>query len=715
MTVFLNDVDDYKRDIDVEAGYLRQTSILLQRLHDLPKEYVDEWLRNKFKKGGEFYVESPIADVNIRDVDTGDRINKRIPLRSILKLVRDKDLIISPSMTIYLPPHIKRSLLSQFIEELITRRAIVKGEMFAAQAEGNKPLARNKKNEQNSIKVVCNSLSGAHSSIFTFLYLKSAHSTLTSTCRSATSYGNANNEKVFGGRRHYWAPGIVVNNILATIDITDFDEFTKAMELYNWHYPTTAEVMEMVRRCTEHYYINEPANARIEKIVDKLKPIERAAFLYIGDMWHLRKYNEEFMKTYFDELLDTPNKPCPPAEIKHIENRTDGDLKAFVALLHPEIMGSRNVKKLKDADDKTDYHIVMNSANHVTETNNNYAPFIKNILTTENVPASIARLPEAVRFIALVSDTDSTMGTMQEWAQWYVGTTSGKKADAISDALVYIGAQNIAHLMARMSANIGVEKKKMFRYQMKNEYKYSSFAVTNKAKHYFASIVSQEGTLKSDPELEMKGVALRTSNIPPVIMNKFRAMVMDLLAIVTAGEKIALVPLLEEVATIEHGIVKAVHDGDCTYLKTGQVKGESSYSKPESSNFIYWEWWESTFGPKYGSSGEPSYRVVKLNVNLENKTSIKKWLAEMKDRDLASRIDEWHKKNPKRTFTQLLLPYNIVASKGIPKEILDAVNYRRVIFNSVEPYYHVLECLKMMFINKNKTKLVSDFYGEPVH
>ena len=373
---------------------------------------------------------------------------------------------------------------------------------------------------------------------------------------------------------------------------------------------------------------------------------------------------------------------------------------------------NQTVKKLKDAEDRTDYFTVMNTAGHVNKVNEKYKLFIKNILTTDNVPASIAKLPEAVRYIALVSDTDSTMGTMQEWAMWYAGKTSGIVADAVSDALIYMGAQNIAHLMARMSANIGVELKKIFRYQMKNEFKYSSFAVTNKAKHYFALIVSQEGTIRSDPELEMKGVSLRTSNIPPVIMDRFRAMVVDLLNIVSAGEKISIVPILEEIGNIEHGIVKSVHDGECTYLKTGQVKGEQSYSKPESSNFVYYNWWETTFGPKYGSSGEPAYRVVKINVNLENKTAIKKWIEGMEDRELALRIEQWHAKNPKRTFSQFLLPYNIVASKGIPKEILDVANYRKLIYASVEPYYHVLECMKAMFINKNKTKLVSDFYGE---
>lgn len=54
-------------------------------------------------------------------------------------------------MTIYLPPSVKRSLLSEFIDENITKRGKVKKEMLAAKAAGNRS-EQNKSNEQNSLK-----------------------------------------------------------------------------------------------------------------------------------------------------------------------------------------------------------------------------------------------------------------------------------------------------------------------------------------------------------------------------------------------------------------------------------------------------------------------------------------------------------------------------------------------------------------------------------
>ena len=105
---------------------------------------------------------------------------------------------------------------------------------------------------------------------------------------------------------------------------------------------------------------------------------------------------------------------------------------------------------------------------------------------------------------------------------------------------------------------------------------------------------------------------------------------------------------------------------------------------------------------------------MKISVDLGNKTLIKRWIDNMEDRELAGRIQEWHLRNPKRKFTQLLLPETVIATNGIPKEILAIADYRRIIFASVEPYYHVLECFKLMMIDKNRTRMVSDFYGEPI-
>jgi hypothetical protein len=709
MSTFLRPINEYKREINVIDGYMEQTAIYLHKSTGKPMEVVREWLKKEFKKGGRFEFKAPIANVNVRDPETGDRRATRVDMATLLRTVHDKNIINSPSLTFYLPPSVKRSVLSIFIDENIAKRAAVKQEMFTAIANNDEVLAANKKNEQNSVKTLNNAASGAHSSPYTILYNKSTHSSLTSTCRSATSYGNANNEKVLAGSRHYWLPGIVVNNILSTLHLTNFAAFKQCMDLYDLHYPSVEETMEVIRYSTKLFWRNGKAMATIRDLVEKIEPLERAAFVYIGDLYHLRKFNDRVMRNFIAKMVTPQDTLTVPPE--EVEKLLDGDLVALCSLLRADVVGPYgNSKELKKKD-VAGYHKFLATAYQVVSATREYDVLIREILTTRNVPASIARLPDTIRRVSLVSDTDSTMATVQEWAEWHTGEMTGKAADDVSDVMIYIATQNIAHMMGRMSANMGVEESNIHRYSMKNEFKFSAFALTNKAKHYFSLITSQEGVLREDPELEVKGVALRTSNIPDIIMKEFRTTIQDMCAKVMAGDKIRIIPHLERIAQIELDIVQNVVDGGFQYLKTGQVKNKEAYSIPESSNYFYHEMWAETFGPKYGASGDPTYNVVKIAVNLENKTAINKWIAEMKDRELASRIKAWSAKYPKRTFVNLLLPEAVVSATGIPKEILDVADFRRIIFASVEPYYHVLECFNICMIDKNRTLLVSDYFG----
>lgn len=712
MSKFLRDVSEYVRDINVVQGYMAQTAFLMQRLTGVSEETAKAWLAKEFGKGGRFEIKSPIANVTVRDRDTGDRRGSTVPVDKLLGVVARGEFIMSPSMAIYTPPKVEKSLLSIFIDENIKKRGKVKKEMFAAQAAGNMVLAANKENEQNSLKQRNNGLSGAHSSPYTILFNKSTHSSLTSTCRSATSYGNANNEKFMGGSRHYWAPGIVIANIAATCTLTEKDKLATVIEKYNLHIPTVAETMSCVRRSTDNFWRNGIAMDRIKLLVGRLTDIERAAFVYIGDFYHLAIYNESFARGLITRFFEHDMSPISQDDAVAISSELDGDTAAYVSLLRARDIGSSNISDVAKNNNEL-WRSLMATAKHVYEVIAEYGVLFRELFTTQNVPASIAKLPDTIRRIGLVSDTDSTMCTAQWWSEWYCGKDNdvGPIADAVADTVTYLAVQNIAHMMARMSANMGVDKEQVFRYAMKNEYKFASFALTYKAKHYFALITSREGTMYKEPELEVKGVALRTSNIPDSIMKHFRESIEGMSHTVANGGKIKLMKLLREIAGIEVSIVESVKKGEYTYLKTGQIRTKDGYAKPESSNYLHHELWNEVWAPKYGASGEPPYSVIQVHVDLPNKTALKRWLNAMEDRALAGRMESWLAKSGRTDFTRFLLPEVVLTASGIPKEILDIVDYRRIIFTSVEPYYHVLETLGVMAIDDNRTLLMSDYYA----
>ncbi|MGK7530121.1 family B DNA polymerase, partial [Salmonella enterica] len=205
---------------------------------------------------------------------------------------------------------------------------------------------------------------------------------------------------------------------------------------------------------------------------------------------------------------------------------------------------------------------------------------------------------------------------------------------------------------------------------MKNEFKFDSFALTTKAKHYFSIITGQEGQLKSDPELEVKGVSLRTSNIPPVVMKEFKRTIKELCEIVARGDKIKILPLLEKVAAIEHVVVDSIRAGKAGYLKTTNVKDRSAYSEDDEKSYHYHRMYNAIFGPKYGYLDEPPYDAVKLPVNLENKTAVKEWLENIKDPMIKTTATRWFEENNYRTYRTLILPEFLVENFGIPPELI---------------------------------------------
>lgn len=706
-STFLRSDDEYIREVNVIRGYFDQLAFYMHKVTKQPMTVVRAWIKKEFAAGGRFEYKSPMATVTVRDKESGDRHETRVSMAKLFNVIEKNRLIVSPSFTCYLPPDVKRSLLSIFIDENIQKRAKVKKEMQAAQAAGDAILAANKKNGQNSLKQRNNAMSGAHSSPFTILYNKSTHSSLTSMCRSATSYGNANNEKLLAGSRHYWAPGIMVNNIISICTNTDMIAFQSCVDTYKLHIPSVKEVMDMLHYSADLYWINPNAWGEVRKLVKSLDGIERAAVMYIGDLYQVRQFNPDVVREFLDSLLVRVDRP--PIDPKATEERLDGDTIALISLLRRDLV-TGNLKKTAE-EHPENYQKILGSCEHLYDAIDKYDLFIKEIMTSKNVPASIAKMPDVIRRVSLVSDTDSTMATAMRWAEWYCGSVTGSKADDVSDLMIYIATQNIAHMMARMSTNIGVEAKYRHRYAMKNEFKFSAFALTNKAKHYFSLITSQEGVIYKEEELEMKGVALRTSNIPPIIMNEFRAHVRDMLNDVMQGRAIKVMPILRRIAEIEQSIEDSVRAGRYDYLKTGNLKTKDGYSKPESSIYIYHDFWMSTFATKYGNPGNPSYSIVKIAVDLTTKTAINKWLNSMEDKALAMSIRRWCDAHPGRTFTQMVLPEVIVANNGIPKEILDIADYRKIKFNSVEPYYHVLESLGITYIDKNRSKLLSEYYG----
>lgn len=699
----------YKRDLNSLKHYVDYTASYLSISENVPIEEARRFIQDALRPGGQFEFKDPKVEYLYR-AENGDRVRGETTLSRYLKDSISKNELIAPTLTTYTHPKEKESLLAIYIGENVVKRSKAKKMMFAAKAAKDFLLENVKKIEQTGRKTANNSISGGHVTPSTPLYNKTAHSTLTSTCRSTSGYGNANNEKFLSGNRHYFNHHIVLQNIISIINNTDYVKLEAVMQKYQIVYPTAEQVEQAVRYSVSLYWREEFYFAKITDLLRKLTPIQRAAFLYTGDLYHLMALNNTLVHGLVTKLSTRVTGPHPdPMTV--LKNAPEDHVNLGHQLCLKETMGiGKDYTKIRSQEDLC---TLANTVQHIADTITEYADLIDALWVTQNVPASMAHFPDSIRRAALTSDTDSTIFTVQDWVVWYKEGQSlfDSEAMGVAATMIFLASSTITHILAMMSANFGIVEDRIHQIAMKNEFKFDVFVPTQIGKHYFASISCQEGNVFEEHETEIKGVQLKSSNAPRKIIQGATAMMEDIMATTMSKGKLSLGKYLKEIAEVERDIIASIRRGEYTYLRTGSIKDATSYAgDPETSPYQQHTFWNEVFGPSYGMMPDPPYQTLKLSVDLDNATDFRMWLTSVKDRAFAQRLQSWMDRTGKNTMTTFHLPIPILQSKGVPVELVNVIAYRKIVTDICKIYYLVLETLGIYTMEKKIQRLVSDYY-----
>lgn len=709
MPLFTKQPEEYVRNLNMYSFYIDDAAKILAVESGDSIEECREWVREHTGPNGERPLKDPRV-IYLTKETPGNRELKIGTVSEYLKTVEERKCIMSPTMAVYFNPNEKRSLLAEYILINLAMRKKVKGEMFVAGMAGNKALKDFKNIVQSTYKIKNNSLSGAHASPSTPLYNKSSHSTLTSVCRCASGSANASNERFLTGNRHYYDANIAVANIISIVNHSDYGKIKHAMDLYDLVYPTAAEVLAAIKRSTDLYWNNAPQwFSYIESVVNGLSPIERAAYLYTADFWYLKELNPGFVYNMLGAIIDLPTIPITDNPAQYIKE-LDADEFALVGLLKGKLLHGRTIKDLIDSD-HPDLGLVAAAAHHVKTKLAEFKPLYAAFWVTDNPPQSLAAFPTSIRRSAIVSDTDSTIFTVQDWTQWFKGKIDfSETSNNIAALVVYFASQVTKHTLATISGNMGVVPEKIHKISMKNEYVFPVFSLTTRAKHYYAYMSAREGNVYLTPELEVKGVALKNSKIPPAIMSKAHQLIIDIMDTVMREELVDLQAILKDIGDTERQILDSIAMGNCEYLTTASVKDPGSYANPDSSPYIYYGLWEDVFASRYGHSDPPPYFAIKASLTTTTKTALAEWLDSIEDPTIRTAMTKWIHENGKTTLTTVMLPESIVMQGGVPKEITTVIDSRKLVLGIMEPFYLILESLGY-FINTDKAiNLVSDRY-----
>ncbi len=703
---FVLPLTSYVRDVNIFRQYMDQTAAYLSKMTGKPLEHCLEYIRNALKPGGRFEFKDPKITYTERG-DNGDRELKEGTLYTFLtQSIKERD-IISPTFATYYHPKKKKSLLASYINTNKKRRNVAKKEMFAAEMAKDYVLHAFKKGEQTNAKQKNNSLSGASLSSSTPLFLPTAHSSLTSTCRATSGYGNANNEKFLGGNRHYWSPMIVTNNIVSIITHTDYERLERVIQAHNLVLPSVEQVMSCITSSTRNYWRIDSSLASIRRFVERLSALERAAFVYTGDLYQIRELNPAMMRVFITRLA--ARVETPHADPVGLFKTCFEDHQNLAMQICSHVSKG---KTLKDMVGTEAHGIVAATAENIANTLQEYAEFIQAFFVTDNVPASMAFFPDSIRYIAMTGDTDSTILTAQEWVEWYAGYIGfSDECNNVSSTAIFLASASITHVLAKMSANLGVDADMIDAIAMKNEYKFDVFVPTQVGKHYYAVISTQEGNVFDKLKVELKGVHLKNSNVSKAIMKRAKAVMVETMESVMREEPIDLKKYLKEFADIERNIVRSIGAGEHEFFRFGRINSADSYKQTEDrSNYKHYLMWQEVFAPDYGSVPPPPYTCLKLSTTLDTMGKTREWLAKIENRALAERMRLWLDKYNKSYIGMVMLPEGIVQARGIPKELLAAVDIRNMVTDTTNVFYIIAETYGVYMKQDKMKKLFMDYY-----
>lgn len=708
---FLKPDEEYTRTLNIIGGYVHAQASMLERMEGIPYDEARKWVISEMKPGGSNELTNPKV-LYLWQKTRGNRDIFETTLLDYIKDVTVEDsALMSPTMAVYQRPEVKQALTGEFTDGNIKDRNFWKKQKFILGQRGDKQGAVYSDTMQASKKEQNNSLSGAQATSSNTLYNKSAHSTLTSTCRSATSYANASNERFLKSNRHYWSPDVVLQDLSNAELYGPHAEIKLVSMKYGVKIPTIEETLACVRKSSVKYWRNNARMDEVIEFVEHMSPEGRASFVYAGDLYQLALLNPEVIRAFYTEFMYVAYEPLGDG-VDYLAD-VDDDTKALASLLSTKLLAGISLGDAKK-DNPDIYFSVGATVKHIKDSLRKWADFIDAFLRPRYCQPSIAEFPGIVREAVLTSDTDSTIFTNMYWTHWYVGKYDfSEDSYAIGYITTYMASQVVANALALLVGNLGVGKRMLRKLAMKNEFYFPTYSLTPAAKHYFTYVSAQEGNVFKQLDTEIKGVGLRSSKAPPFVTERLHDYMRWLMDGVMKGDSWSAAEILKPAIDMETEVRRSIESGGVEFLSSEKVKHHTAYAKGEAApNYRHHLLWKEVFAPKYGHVDEPPYQTFKVSVRLDSKRRMRNWVDSLEDRSLAERFNTFMERYGFDNTSSFQIPQIIAMQHGIPKEIIPVIDVRKGVTLIMKPFYVVIESLGLYIANERNTRLLTDSIWE---
>lgn len=709
MRPFVLSKTEYTRDGDPVMGWIEAQTDYISKLYDYPKEYIRNWIKEQMKEGGL----CPFFDRKVKFIhqtSLGNREQKEGSFYQYQNIAREEDYVLSPSQTAYKNPVKYPALTAMFTDRNAKQRSVYKKTGQDAKVKGQKKIAGKYGVLQQKKKEVNNSFSGANSSWFNALCNGSGHQSLTSTCRSATSYANITAEKFLAGNRVYVNIDIVLQELSNAVMLARHEEIMKVVRDYNLKIPTEKDVYECAEKSFSKYFKSKKTENEIKLFISTMDEASRCSFVYLGDLYHLDKFNPKFVDELFSRVTELSELNIEYCE--ELYPIVSDDIRALVFGMMKEITkGKVYVDKTGNKGlNEEEKNIINNTIKAYFLFLDEYKPLIEALWRPNYLPSGMAYLRTMLREVILTSDTDSAIMTMQYWTKRITGSYNfSTDSYSVAFNLVYFVSESVANAFGKLCVNMGVPAELIDQLGAKNEYAFPVYCISEAMKHYFAEKAIEEGRVLPEPELEKKGVGyISARHDAKIERNVEEYFVDDIIGKVKEKIYLSVDDVLGRPLRLEKETRDTIRSGGLIY-QTDNIKEPESYKQGEG-NATYKQFllWQEIFAPTYGTVDEPPYSAYKVPVALSKKRDIQDWFDRIEDRAIAARAKKFFEEQNITQMSGILVPTQIAELIGIPKEIVLAVDEKRATSQIMGPFYLALGGLGFFHGNNSNTKLITD-------
>lgn len=638
----------------------------------------------------------------------GDRVLKKKNLLNYLESTSHG--IVVPAGTVYARHENDMSVHTENTNERVRKRSIVKKEAAMHEIRGETKLAAQKTRFEKAYKAGNNAVTGLMDNMYNPFYNPSGHYALTSITATVTTIGNMISESMIAGNRLYNRPEIVVNHIISTISNTDLESMERVIRKYKIYIPTAIECMSIILKSTRFYWSSQKHDDDIRDVLSKLTDVERAAFAYTNDLYHFRMYNSDLCKRMFGKLIEVHDDSTDPK--KDMEGIPE-DIEVMVkSILYDDML--EHSKKEDVISFKDDLHMdtkrkIASTARHSVNFLDKIDDLVKTFFMTNNLPINVSDIKDMMRKCTVLSDTDSTCSTYQDWVMWYHNRKLPKFTSdeiGISGAVLLFVYRTLAHSLELFSNRMNITGKYSKLLAMKNEFYWKTMIFMNMTKHYFADTAIKEGSVFKKTKLELKGSNLIDSKLPADLQEKSKGYYSKITDIITSGQKVNIHKIVREIADIELDIIKRMKALDTDIMKEETILDHTSY-KGGMLGSVYYHFmlWNEVFGEKYGTIEETPVVCVKVKTNMLTKKSMMDSIESIKDDSIRNNFKKFLEKYPKNALETLRLPKEVVLGIGLPEELQDIMVVKPAVLELCSTFYFILESLG---IYKKPGYLLSD-------